>query len=664
MPSGLFEYRRRTRLLTVPTFIHTLVRRSWPGHRLKVEWEDQMGFENLPLELDGSQRARLKAGLTRPYSYTPRHDDVNQVLLSKIAEKNKCSDEPGTDLCQRIGGGLAIHCAVDLSGRKIIDVASMATVFRGYETLLIRRDLRETGLISSTAGGICGGVHATASAQCLEMALGIKPPPLAVTARNLLLSSQYLADHVLHLFILSGPDYAEAMIRRTNPEIWAKAELAPARHAIRHGYEKIGAILADLNSPDGRLYRQAFGMIRLAREAYAWLCGTCPHSEAIVPGGVALDLTETKIEELKLRLLPFSDYAKKCISIWDDVFDFLYQANPDYQHVGEGPATMIDFGQWDHEEYYDASYENCNEWGVHRWSTPGAIVAGELKTTWLTDLNIGIEDFSDRSYYDSSLETTVRIDPLGNPLSPYHPWNKKVRPNAAKGDGARPYSWATATTWDRHTFEVGAYARVYLSALAGKTPASAFFQSTGKSLVLHLAADKLPEMQAEWHVPGRWNAFERNRARAYALAFTLTVISENCQRAASLIRRGESRLLTPFEAPTKGRRLGAGFCGASRGFLAHWAVINDGVLANYQIAIPSRLNAGPRSPWGQLGACEQAVLNTPILETNFAREADFKGIDILRAIQSFDPCVPCTAHLLTNEGNDIMEYKLTTSCTI
>ena len=47
---------------------------------------------------------------------------------------------------------------------------------------------------------------------------------------------------------------------------------------------------------------------------------------------------------------------------------------------------MVDLGQWDHEDYYDASYANCNEWGEARWSTPGAMVAGKLVTTRLRDI--------------------------------------------------------------------------------------------------------------------------------------------------------------------------------------------------------------------------------------------------------------------------------------
>ena len=137
-------------------------------------------------------------------------------------------------------------------------------------------------------------------------------------------------------------------------------------------------------------------------------------------------------------------------------------------------------------------------------------------------------------------------------------------------------------------------------------------------------------MTAEWRVPPVWNAFERNRARAYAVAFNLMVTVENWVRAQDLRKRGENRVATPFEIPKKGHHIGVGFWGAGRGFLIHHCEIKDGLLANYQIVTPSTVNACPRTPWGEPGPYEQAVLNTPIVESKFADEDDFQGIDILR----------------------------------
>lgn len=533
---------------------------------------------------------------------------VSATLLERIAEQNRAALADDGDKFRKIGGGIALHCEIDLKRRRVTDVASFATMFRGYESLLVQRDLRDVGLISSTASGICGGVHAATSAQCLEMALGIRPPPLGILARNLLLGCQYLNDNPMHLFILSGPDYSESTIRATNPEIWAKAERAPARHAGVHGHATIGALMTELNRPGGKLFGEALDKMRLARAAYALLGGKYPHSESIVPGGVALTLSAEQLDAFLAKLAPFEDYAKRCACVWDDVFDFLYECDPRYIELGRAPANMVDFGQWDDETLYDGTYENCDAWGEARLSTPGAVVGGKLITTRLSELNRGIEEFVDNAFYDD-------WQSLGHPAGPRHPWNKTIHRNAAK-PGA--YSWAPALAWNGSPFEVGAYARLYISALAGK---SAIAGELG------------------WRVPGVWNAFERNRARAYAVGFNLAAIRECHARAQALIARGETRMRSEFELAASGRRFGVGFGGAGRGMLAHWAVLDDASISNYQISIPSRINAGPG------GAVEQAVLNTRIVESRWKGAEDFQGIDIVRAIQSFDPCMPCKAHL-------------------
>ena len=67
--------------------------------------------------------------------------------------------------------------------------------------------------------------------------------------------------------------------------------------------------------------------------------------------------------------------------------------------------------------------------------------------------------------------------------------------------------------------------------------------------------------------------------------------------------------------------------------------------------------ASPQDPFGAPGPYEEAVLNTPLLE-EFARAEDFTGIDILRTIRSFDPCMPCTVHMAA--GGRVLHRDATT----
>jgi hydrogenase large subunit len=596
-----------------------------------------------------------------PMSHRPSATGPGPALWAALA-RDAGMAPPNSDPSRRIGGGMVLNCEVDLASRRVSDAAAVVTMFNGYESLLPKRGLDEAGLIGSTASGICGGVHAAASAQCLEMALGIRPPPLAVVARNLLMSCQHLSDNTMHLFVLCGPDYSEDVVKATNPEIWAHARHSPALHAATHGYATVGAIMTALNRADGPLVTEALDMVRRAREAYRLMSGKSPRAEAICPGGVTFPLDGDQLAGVRSALLPFIDYAKRCARIWDDVFDFLYDRAPAFRDLGRAPATLVDFGLWDHEDHYDASYEHCDDWGVMRWSTPGAVINGVLATTSLSRLNRDLQEFVDSSFYDPWRDHPHVTDPAGAPLDRQHPWNKTISRNPSKEDGARPYSWATSIAWNRNIFEVGAYARLYISALAGKIPANASIESTGHSLMFHLpAGQRLAPARLEWVVPPVWNALERNRARAHALAFSLMVALENIRRAEALLTGGERRTRTTFEIPLAGRRLGIGFGGAARGLLAHWAVLNGGRIDNYQLAVPSRINAAPRSPWGEPGPCEQALLNTPILETNWSDPASFHGIDLVRTVQSFDPCMPCDLRLIFKGTDFASTVKVNTT---
>ncbi len=621
-----------------------------------------MCFENLPIEFDADGNATLKAGVRNPYSYQVTTPEEREAKLADIARKNGQLADIDFDPVTRVAGALAFHSSVDLKAGKVLTTNSVATLFRGYEVILRGRDPRDAAFISSRACGVCGGVHSTCSALAIEMALGIKPPPLGIVIRNMLLSCEYLYDNPLHLFVLSGPDYSESLVRQTNPEIWEKAVTAPTKHKKMHGYSTVGEILTDLNPLTGKLYLEALQMTRVAREAYVHLGGKYPHPETIVPGGVTTTLTTSTMNEFYIKISQFFDYAKKCIGIWDEVFDFFYECDPRYMDCGRLPATMIDNGQWDHEDHYDATYANCNAWGEKRWSTPGIVIDGKLVSTRLTDINVGLEEFVEHSYYEQWDDYPFKTDPLGNPLSPHHPWNKTTIPRPGKQNWKDRYSWATTPTWDRRVFEAGAYARLYVSALAQKIPQSHYFESTGSSLKLNIPEGaNLPEMEIEWRVPTVWNAFERNRARAYAVGFNLMVTVENWVRAQDLLKRGETKVATPFEIPKKGHSIGVGFWGAGRGFLTHHCEIKDGLLANYQIVTPSTINACPRTPWGEPGSYEQAVMNTQIVESKFTDEESFQGIDILRAIRSFDPCMPCTTHVMV-EGTDRVVTRDVTTC--
>src|SRR5262249_4162988 len=103
---------------------------------------------------------------------------------------------------------------------------------------------------------------------------------------------------------------------------------------------------------------------------------------------------------------------------------------------------------------------------------------------------------------------------------------------------------------------------------------------------------------------------------------------------------GETRTTSDYSVPDEA--IGCGFHEAVRGVLSHHVVIRKGKIANYHPYPPTCWNASPRDSARVPGPFEDAVQNTPIFEENVAD--DFKGIDVMRAVRSFDPCLPCGVH--------------------
>jgi hydrogenase large subunit len=378
--------------------------------------------------------------------------------------------------------------------------------------------------------------------------------------------------------------------------------------------------------------------------------GKFPHPSTLVPGGVSTTISTTSFNEYYTQLGKIIDWCKVMPRIWDDLIDFFLEANPDYELVGARPSSMINTGIWDDSEVYDATYANVNQWGNARFAKPGVVVDGTLRTTNLTDVNMGIEEFIEHSFYEDWTKLgpqKFNTDPLGNPLSPYHAWNKTTIPKPAATSFKDKYTWDTAPRWDRQTMETGAYSRMWVTALAANTKDNPFFEATGDGLKIVLPRYALPETELFWPIPRTLNALERNRARSYACAFT-AAIGMNCLlKAFEYWRRGETKVHTPYRIP-KDHRVSAGFWEASRGFLTHHLEMDKGRLINYQINTPSTWNAAPTDPFGSMGPYEQAVVDTPILES--VPDDQVKGIDILRSIRSFDPCMPCTTHMDTGRG--------------
>src|SRR5499425_446036 len=160
-----------------------------------------MCFKNLPIEFDAQGKPYLRAGVANPYAPTttvPRGAPAQLTAehVEQLLRRNGFIKELDFDPVTRVAGALAFHTVADFNGRKVIEARSMATLFRGYEVIMVGRDPRDAIYITSRACGVCGGVHSTCSALATEMAFGICPPPLAVVIRNMALSMEFVWDNI------------------------------------------------------------------------------------------------------------------------------------------------------------------------------------------------------------------------------------------------------------------------------------------------------------------------------------------------------------------------------------------------------------------------------------------------------------------------------------
>jgi hydrogenase large subunit len=562
--------------------------------------------------------------------------------------------EMAWDPITRIVGSLGIYTKIDWAQKKVVECHSTSSVFRGYSIFMKGKDPRDAHFITSRICGICGDNHATCSVYAQNMAYGVRPPHLGEWILNLGEAAEYMFDHNIFQENLVGVDYCEKMVAETNPGVLEQANRTEAPHAGDHGYRTIGDIMRSLNPLEGEFYREALQVSRSTREMFCLMEGRHVHPSTLYPGGVGTVATVQLFTDYLTRLMRYVEFMKRCLPMHDDLFDFFYEALPGYEEVGRRRIMLGCWGSLNDPEHCDFTYENMEAWGRKMFVTPGVVVDGKLVTTSLLDINLGIRILLGSSFYEDWADQPMFVtqDPLGNPVDQRHPWNQHTIPRPQKRDFDGKYSWTMSPRWfdgkDHLALDTGGgpIARLWVTALAGlvDTP---YLKSTGHSVVINLprTATK-PEVTFEWKIPQWSNALERNRARTYFQAYAAALALHFADQALGEVRQGNTKTWEPFKVPDEG--VSCGFTEAVRGVLSHHMVIKGGKIANYHPYPPTPWNGSVRDSFGTPGPYEDAVQNTPIFEEN--TQENFKGIDIMRAVRSFDPCLPCGVHMYTGKG--------------
>jgi hydrogenase large subunit len=582
--------------------------------------------------------------------------------LSEVPQKKRNLVEMNWDPITRIVGSLGIFTKIDFENKEVAECYSTSSIFRGYSIFMKGKDPRDAHFITSRICGICGDNHATCAVYAQNMAFGVKPPALAEWIINLGEAAEYMFDHNIFQDNLVGVDFCEQMVKETNPKVWNKAQSTESHNSDQHGYRTIADIMTALNPFTGTFYRETLAMSRLTREMFCLMEGRHVHPSTLYPGGVGTVATIQLFTDYLVRLMKYVEFMKKVVPLHDDLFDFFYEALPGYEKVGQRRILLGCWGSYNDPDSCDYTYKNMAEWGRNMFVTPGVVVDGKLVTNSLVDINLNIRILLGSSYYDDwqGAETFVARDPLGNPVDKRHPWNQTTLPRPQKRDFAGNYTWVMSPRWyDQRTGDYlaldtggGPIARLWSTALSGLVDIG-YVKATGHSVQINLPKTALlPEVQFEWKIPQWSNTLERDRARTYFQAYAAATALHFVEKALAELNAGRTSTWSEFKVPEEA--IGCGFHEAVRGVLSHHVVIRDGKIANYHPYPPTPWNANPRDIYGTPGPYEDAVQNTPIFEENGPE--NFKGIDIMRTVRSFDPCLPCGVHMYVGDGK-VIEVK-------
>ncbi len=565
------------------------------------------------------------------------------------------------DPITRIEGHLRIEAQMD--GNKIANAYSSGTMVRGIEVILRGRDPRDAWAFAQRICGVCTLVHGLASIRSVEDALNYSVPRNADLIRNLMSGAQYIHDHVMHFYHLHALDWVD-VVSALSADPKATSQLAQSLSSYPKsspGYfsdmkKKLKAFVdggqlgifanaywghpAYKLPPEANLmavshYLEALTWQRDVAKLQAIFGGKNPHPNFVV-GGVPcpIDLNSDSAINAK-RLSQVQDIINQMQAFVDQVYvpDTLAIAGfyKEWTTRGEGLGNFMTYGDFPSRGMADPS----------GFMIPsGAILNRDLETIHDIDMNAAdeIQEHVSHSWYDYE----------GGKDKGLHPYDGETnlnytgpKPPYQHLDVDQSYSWLKSPRWKGHAMEVGPLARVLMLYARG--------HEQTKELV-HMALNKL-----DIPVTALFSTLGRTAARTLETKIMTDAMQGWLDELTANIKAGDTKtfnevLWEPSSWPKQAR--GVGFMEAPRGGLAHWIVIEDEKIGNYQAVVPSTWNAGPRDMKGQPGAYEAA------LQDNHTLHDPEQPLEILRTIHSFDPCIACAVHLTDPNGKEITKIKV------
>jgi len=573
----------------------------------------------------------------------------------------------------RIEGHLRVE--VNLDDKNVIrNAVSTGTMWRGLEVILKGRDPRDAWAFVERICGVCTGTHALTSVRAVEDALAIKIPENANIIRNLMQLNLYVHDHLVHFYHLHALDWVDVVSAlKADPK--ATSTLAQSISSwplsspgyfrdIQNRLKKFvesGQLGPFMNGywgnpayklpPEANLmavahYLEALDFQKDLVKIHTIFGGKNPHPNWLV-GGVpcAINLEGTgavgAVNMERLNLVK---------SIIDRATEFVEQVYiPDLLAIGSFYKGWLYGGGISSKNLlsYGDIPNIANDYSTKSLLLPrGAIINGKLDEIHPVDLKDPeqVQEFVAHSWYKYPDETKGLhpFDGITEPSFVLGPKTKGSKTNIKELDEGGKYSWIKAPRWRGHAMEVGPLARMVLGYLQPKQ----FPEIHG------LVDGALKKLDVP--VGALFSTLGRTAARGLETAYCVKLQSEQFDKLIANLKAGDLNTanIEKWEPSTWPKEAqGAGFTEAPRGALGHWVKIKDTKIDNYQCVVPTTWNGGPRDHKGQIGAYEASLMDTPVAKAD-------EPLEILRTLHSFDPCLACSTHVMSPDGQEMTSVKV------
>lgn len=169
--------------------------------------------------------------------------------------------------------------------------------FRGFEKFCEGRAAEEMPALTQKICGVCPTAHHLASTKALDDLFKVTPPPAAKKIRELMYNAFMFEDHLLHFYILGGPDFV----------------VGPgAPKAERNILGVIGKVGVEVG-------RKVIEMRKKVRNINALIAGSPLSPVSGLPGGVTKGITEKEREDIKDIAAEAIEFAKFTFKVFEDV---------------------------------------------------------------------------------------------------------------------------------------------------------------------------------------------------------------------------------------------------------------------------------------------------------------------------------------------------------